>query len=1121
MRCPPWALVMRLQYRDQRHTDVTAGVTDRSAGAQGGVLESPHTLMAPLRLVLLGTFEARLDSGSVVSFSRKKAEALLAYLALHIGQMQARDKLAALLWGDASDERARHSLRQVLVTLRQALAGADTTCLVEGADTVSINASAVDVDVAAFEQLATEGTPEALEQATALYRGDLLEGISVQESSFEEWLRTERERLRELAVETFGKLLAHQIKAGPIDHAVQTAVRLLGLDPGQEPVHRALMRLYARQGRRGAALRQYQVCVGVLERELGVEPEAETRELYRELLQVMPEVARPGDRRRRVAYPSPVMSETVFVGRAVELATLRERLNDSWQGHGAIGVIQGEAGVGKTRLVEALVGDAINAGGEVLLGRAYESEQVLPLGPWVNAFRAGHVVPALVEDLDATWRMELARLFPELGRPEREPTAAEDYVRLFEAIARTVQHLAAPRRLLIVLEDLHWADEMTLRLMVFLGRRISDWPVLILGTVRVEEMLDAPLLRRTMAELGWQPRFFSSTLGPLSLAETMTLVRALIRAGSEEALVQRVGERVWRVSEGNPFMIIETVMALHGREAEATAEELHTPPRVREMVATRLERVSDHARRLAAVASVIGREFDFSLLERAAELRATETAESVEELVARRILHVVDERLDFTHERIRTVVYDALHKPYQKRLHEAIARALEALHGADLAPHALALGRHYYASEAWDRAAGYLAQAGTSAVARSAHREAAACFEQAIQALQHLPPSRAMIERTIDLRFKVRQSCVPLRDHTRVLDHLRKAEAEAETIDDRARLGWAFAYRVHGLFLSGDSQGAIEAGQHSVAIAEVLGDPLLQESANFYLAQVLHWVGDFRGGVGLLSSNVTALEAELRFRHLESKQFVNSRTFLSWCLAELGDFAAALRYTDEAIATAQANDNAYWLVHACFGAGLVHLRRGAFDQAMTMAERAVELCRGRDFAALWAIPAAILGLAYARTGRFTEAVPLIERAAEIASMLGAPILGFLSEAYLLSNRLDEASSVAHRALELSVERRERGWEAWSLRILGDITASGRRPDMNCAEAAYRRSMALATELGMRPVVAHCHDGLASVCRSIGKPFESEEHLTGAISMYREMNMTYWSERIASEAGTPT
>src|SRR5437870_1578790 len=509
--------------------------------------------MAVLRLALLGTFEARLDSGSAVTFPRKKSEALLAYLALQPGRMIARDKRAALLWGDASDERARHSLRQALVTLRQALPRAAAACLVEKGDNVGVSPTAVEVDVTRFEALATAARPEALERAAALYRGDLLEGMSVAEPPFEEWLRAERERLRELAIDSLAKLLAHHARTDAVEHAVQTAVRLLGLEPAQEAVHRTLMRLYARQNRRGAALRQYQVCVGVLERELGVEPEAETRELYRELLQVMPEVARPGDRRRRVAYPSPVMSETVFVGRAVELATLRERLNDSWQGHGAIGVIQGEAGVGKTRLVEALVGDAINAGGEVLLGRAYESEQVLPLGPWVNAFRAGHVVPALVEDLDATWRMELARLFPELGRPEREPTAAEDYVRLFEAIARTVQHLAAPRRLLIVLEDLHWADEMTLRLMVFLGRRISDWPVLILGTVRVEEMLDAPLLRRTMAELGWQPRFFSSTLGPLFLAETMTMVRGLIRAESVEVLAQRVGERDWRVSLGNVF----------------------------------------------------------------------------------------------------------------------------------------------------------------------------------------------------------------------------------------------------------------------------------------------------------------------------------------------------------------------------------------------------------------------------------------------------------------------------------------------------------------------------------------------------------------------------------------
>src|SRR5207249_4722238 len=152
---------------------------------------------------LLGTVEARLDAGSAVSFGRKKAEALLAYLALHPGQRQPRDKLATLLWGDTSDERARHSLRQALVTLRQALPREAAASLVEEGDTVGVNPATVEVDVALF-------------------------------------------------------------------------VRLLGLDPAQEAVHRTLMRLYTRQGRRGAALRQYQACVGVLERELGLEPEVET-----------------------------------------------------------------------------------------------------------------------------------------------------------------------------------------------------------------------------------------------------------------------------------------------------------------------------------------------------------------------------------------------------------------------------------------------------------------------------------------------------------------------------------------------------------------------------------------------------------------------------------------------------------------------------------------------------------------------------------------------------------------------------------------------------------------------------------------------------------------------------
>ena len=1093
-------------------------MTEASPGPQkhheGHVLQSGAGGMAALQLTLFGTFEARLESGPAIIFPRKKAEALLAYLALRPGQMYARDTLAALLWGDASDERARHSLRQALVALRRGLPRAAVSCLVEEGDTVGVHPAAVDVDVAAFERFTTDGSPEALERAAALYRGALLEGISVNEPSFEDWLRTERERLGEMAVEALAKLLGHHVRADAVEPAVKVGLRLLALDPAQEPVHRTLMRLYAQQGRLGAALRQYETCVRVLERELGLEPDAETRRLYRELLQT-PTRSAPSASERR---PTPSVSEpeTALVGRATEMATLRERLAEAWKSRGAIGIIQGEAGIGKTRLIDALVHEASDENGHALVGRGYESEQVLPLGPWVNAFRPD-VVPDLLNDLDPTWRTELGRLFPELAADERPPAAGEDYVRLFEAVTRAVQHLASQRPLLVVLEDLHWADEMTLRLLVFLGRRIADWPVLIIGSVRIEETADAPVLRRTLSQLGHQPRFFSATLGPLSHAETLTFVHALARAGTDDAAVQRLGDHVWRASEGNAFMIVETMRMLHVGEMDATAGDLLTPPSVRELIAARLDRLSERGRRLAGVGSVIGREFDFALLERAAELGPAETAEGLEELVARRILHVVGERLDFTHERIREVAYAGLLAPSRKRLHEATAQALEALHGPDAASHALSLGRHYQASERWEAAHRYLAQAGKTAAARSAHREAAACFEQAIVALRHLPRSLERVEQIIDLCFDLRHSCVPLRDHTRALAHVRTAEEQADAIGDRTRLGWACTYRAHGLYIAGDSRGAIEAGERSLALAQALADPDLLESANVYRAQVAHWVGDYRHAAELLRRNVTTLEPDLRRRGLVSRHSVGSRTYLSWCLAELGEFSEALARTDEAIATATAADNVYWLVYACSGAGLVHLRRGAFDEARAVSERAVALCSGRDFTVLWAIPAAILGLACARAGRFAEAIPLLERAADLASILGAPILNFLAEARLLSGRDDEAAAVATRARELAAQREEQGWEAWAWWMIGEIAAT--RADVSSAGDAYRRALTAAEALGMRPLVAQCHLGLGRLHRRAGKQAQAVEHLDAARTMFREMSMSWWLGEAERESVT--
>ena len=469
--------------------------------------------MARLSLTLLGGFQARLDPGGAISLPTKKAQALLAYLALPLGPAHPRDKLAALLWGGIREESARNSLRQALFALRKALTTTAPPSLTLNGDTIALDRRAVSVDVADFERLLAAGKPEALERASALYRGDLLAGLAVDEPPFEEWLLSERERLREFALEGLAKLLRHQREAGTPEAAVQTALKLLSLDPLQEPVHRTIMRLYTDIGRRGAALRQYQHCVAVLQRELGVEPEPETRQLYQEILQrrgaepasayvhgagrADPSTPRTGIHRLDVDT-----HETPLIGRAAELAQLGQAFDDAADGRGRVVMVIGEAGIGKTAIVQALVGDVGRRGGRILLGRSYESEQILPFGPWVDAFRTGRVTldTDVLGQLPPVWRAELARLLPEIQAPGL-PSPSDDRGRLFESVAQLAERLAAVQPLVLLLEDLHWADEMSVRLLSFLGRRLDSWPVLIVGTAREEEMADAAPLRRTLEEL--------------------------------------------------------------------------------------------------------------------------------------------------------------------------------------------------------------------------------------------------------------------------------------------------------------------------------------------------------------------------------------------------------------------------------------------------------------------------------------------------------------------------------------------------------------------------------------------------------------------------------------------
>ncbi len=263
--------------------------------------------MARLQVRLLGGFEARLDSGPELAVKGRKAQALLAYLASPPGLARSRGGLTGLLWSDRAEEQARGSLRQALAELRRALDGISPSPLDAGREAVTLEASAVDSDVADLERLVAEGGPEALARAAELYRGELLEGFGAADPAFEDWLAVERTRLGELARDAMGALLDHLTGAGETERAIVLARRLLALDPLREPVHRALMRLYAGQGDRALALRQYQACREVLARELDIAPETETEALHEELRggAPAPAPARSGEPSRVAALPLP------------------------------------------------------------------------------------------------------------------------------------------------------------------------------------------------------------------------------------------------------------------------------------------------------------------------------------------------------------------------------------------------------------------------------------------------------------------------------------------------------------------------------------------------------------------------------------------------------------------------------------------------------------------------------------------------------------------------------------------------------------------------------------------------------------------------------------------------
>jgi DNA-binding SARP family transcriptional activator len=1062
--------------------------------------------MPRLTVTLLGGVEIRLESGALIALPTRKARALLAYLALPAGRRHSRDELAGLLWGGRRDDSARNSLRQALFGVRRALAASAGAPLVLESDQVLLHEPDIDVDVAAFHADAAEGTPAALERAMARYRGDLLAGLTVSEPPFDEWLRIERDRTRELAVQCLGKLLAHHREGGATEPAIQTALRLLAIDPLQEPVRRTLMDLYAASGRRADALRQYQVCVELLHRELRVAPEPETQALHQRILRTP---------LRQGRDPAPLVAgaashDSVLIGRDVEVRLLRQALTHAAAGFGRVVGVLGEAGIGKTRLVTELSADAAERGAAVLIGRAHESEQALPFGPWTDALRTGLAgKDDLLERLGPATRARLARIVLEVHPGVESPTVDADHRPVFEAVLACLRALAATRPVVVILEDLHWADQLTLRLTAFLAHRLHELSILLVATAREEQLWDALPLVGTLDELAREPHFHRLLVPPLARPGTEELVRALCPSGIGAAL-DDVVEQVWALSEGNPFVVVEAMRAVAERCGSGA---LTVPERVRDMVQRRLEQLNDAGQSLVAIAAVIGRDFDFRLLQHASGLGPDAAAERVDDLVRRRVLHGLGDRLDFVHGRIRETVLLQLLPHRRAMLHRAVAEAIEDLHAAALEPHDVALAGHYRRAGAWDRAMMYAGRAGLRALSDGAHAEASTLLRYTLDALDHLPDVPDATRLRADLLLAFARASYHLGDVEQMLRTLRDVEPIALELGDERRLRRCLEGIAFCLASFGELPAAIEAVERAAS----LGADNLTTRYAYQAARAYYGIGDYRRAVEAARFEMGLFRGDREHaRRWGLPLAAAARFWLILSLAELGAFEEARREVEAALRFADSSRRPIDLLYACLPAGRVALVQGDLSAAIHTLERVRPLCQETgDFVVYLSRVAAPLGLAYVQSGDPDQGLSLLRQAVDADAALRfayhEPMsLASLAEGSLLASDLGPAEENASRAADHARRHGQRGWEAWALRLRGEVARH--RGAWSSAAAFYRDAMTLAATLGMRPLLARCHRGLAGLDGA--ERTHAGHHAAVAAAMYRELGLSDGLDRAA-------
>ena len=680
---------------------------------------SEHTA----RVFLLGTFAVEVSGRAVLASAWKKRRPIevLAAIALAPGRVLHREELIDRLWPDKELEAGANNLHRALFDLRR-ITAAELVTLDRG---VARLAERVWVDVDSFETASAGSTKDALTLAVSLYRGPLLP-----DDPYSDDLATRREGLRQRFVDSGMRLANLHHQAGEVEPCVGVLRTMLVVDPALEPAHQLLMRVLAETGRQGDALKQFGECTSALRERLDIAPSRSTFELRAEIERgaiappriAPPHIAPPRKEEPRIAADvtrrllGAVAGPMYGRGEAVEAV---DRFVARGQG---VLLIVGEAGLGKTRLTGECARIAAAAGATVLVGMGVDHESGVPYAPFADAWAHHRRTTGAATDAD-----------PFLSFAPSGGSAQEDRLRLFQSVERSVEALGQRGAVCLVLEDLHQADQSSLHLFHHLARATRSMPLLLVGTLREEEVHVGRPLHTLLAGIGRERLASRIVLERLDLEATGHLVAELF--GDDPA----VAAAVFALAEGNPFHTEEVARAMRD-EGAAIAR---VPTSLQDVVRDRVHRLGRDAERLFCAAAVVGLHFEFDVARRAVGLETETALDALEIGIAARIVEEDSGTYRFRHALTRQALLDALTHARRVHLHRAVAESLEQADGARRAERAEILAFHHERAGQLERALPYLLVAGERAQTRLGFAEAIGFLARALELMDALDTERS------------------------------------------------------------------------------------------------------------------------------------------------------------------------------------------------------------------------------------------------------------------------------------------------------------------------------------------------------------------------------------------